>query len=151
MNRAAKEEIGNIHQLIGCRYEKSCNHWSIAYQAIGKDNSDARTTSFMNPYDNIEVMERTLAPRTFRMPISFTRCSALNAASAKRPMLPINIAMPVKIRRRVPSLSSARYILAKLSSIKEYSSGSGTYFFQAVRICARAASVFSAFTLTAIL
>ena len=42
-------------------------------------------TNRKKSFERITVISETLAPKTFRIPISFVRCSAANDARAKRP------------------------------------------------------------------
>lgn len=49
-----------------------------------------------NSFESIMTMPMTLAPSTFRMPISFVRLSAMKEASPKRPRQAITMATPEK-------------------------------------------------------
>ena len=66
----------NIHQLIDTRYAKSSSHLFIAHHATGNAITEAISTSFKKSFESIVTIFVTDAPNTFRIPISFMRCSA---------------------------------------------------------------------------
>src|SRR5687768_18508696 len=61
----------NVSQLMETRYSKSCNHLFMMYQLTGIAIVIAIKTRRTNSLASILVIPRTLAPSTFRMPISF--------------------------------------------------------------------------------
>ncbi len=63
-------------------------------------------------------MFATVAPNTFRIPISLVRCSAVNAAKPNKPRAEMMMVMIEKIRMMCETFISALYILLKLSSRK---------------------------------
>ena len=65
-------------------YAKSCNHLSIANQAIGTARISAMITSFKKSFESRPMRLLTDAPNTLRMPISFTRCWCSKCGKAKQ-------------------------------------------------------------------
>ena len=65
-------------------------------QAIDEAIMVAIRISFKKSIDNRDTIVPVLAPKTLRIPISFTRCSALKAAGPNKPRHDISIAIPVK-------------------------------------------------------
>lgn len=65
------------------------------------------------------MIDVRLAPKILRIPISFVRCSMVNAASPNNPKEANSTVMPVKTLKFDASLSSAFYCSLKASSIKE--------------------------------
>lgn len=55
---------------------------------------NAIKTRTINSFDNTKEREATEAPITFRIPISFVRCSAVKAANANRLKLAMKMARP---------------------------------------------------------
>src|SRR4051812_12994821 len=116
MTKATIAAIPNNHQLIETLYGKFCSQLFIAHHATGNASNDAIKTGFRKVFDNIVAISITLAPSTFRIPISFILCSALKADNPNNPMQPTNMAIIVNMERRALSLSSDLYIWSKLSS-----------------------------------
>src|SRR4030095_6277451 len=67
-----KPAAPNIHHAISVRYAKSINQLFIIYQAIGTAMINATNINFKKSRDNIIARLLTVAPNTFRTPISFT-------------------------------------------------------------------------------
>ena len=90
----------NIHQLILILYAKLCSHVFIAINDRGVAIIMAIHTSFTKSFEINAVIFATVAPNTLRMPISFVRCSAANAASPNKPRHDIAIAIIANIKMR---------------------------------------------------
>jgi penicillin V acylase-like amidase (Ntn superfamily) len=60
------------------------------------------TTNFKKSLESIFHTLNTVAPNTFRTPISFVRCSATKEVNPKSPKQLIKIAKAVKIPDKVP-------------------------------------------------
>ena len=73
-------------------YAKSFNHSCMAHQVTGTEIINAMPTSNKNSFDTSNNTCCTEAPNTFRIPISFVRCSITNAESPNKPRLAIMIA-----------------------------------------------------------
>src|ERR1019366_6438396 len=67
----------NIHHARLVRYAKSFNHLFIKIHATGEAIMNATSTSFKKSIDKRLMMSGTLAPKTFRTPISLVRCMVL--------------------------------------------------------------------------
>ncbi|MNY72025.1 hypothetical protein D3C86_2104850 [compost metagenome] len=68
----------------------------MASQAMGDAITMAIRISFMKSLDSNVVMLRTVAPSTFRMPISLVRCSVVNDVKPSNPRHDITMATPAK-------------------------------------------------------
>src|SRR5688572_10583037 len=91
----------NTHQLILMWYAKSCSQLFIAHHATGKATRADIITSFRKSLDSIETILVTLAPKTLRMPISFTRCSAAYVARPNNPKHAMRIESIAPIKKIV--------------------------------------------------
>ena len=83
----------NSHQLKETRYAKACSHLFIKNHEIGIAITHAIKTIFKNEADSKPAIFDTDAPNTFRIPISFIRCSVASVVKANRPRLDINMAI----------------------------------------------------------
>ncbi len=70
---AANPARMNTSQPIFILYAKSCSHLFMKYQASGDAIMIAMTTSFKKSFDSKLRIFETVAPNTFRTPISFVR------------------------------------------------------------------------------
>src|SRR3982751_5611266 len=104
---ASIHAINRIQIVKGALYAKPCNHLLIKYQASGEAIKNEMTTSFKKSFDKRDIMPVVLAPRTFRIPISFVRCSTLKVVSPNNPRHEMKIAIKVKYLMIAASLSSA--------------------------------------------
>jgi hypothetical protein len=86
--------VTNTIQPIFMRYAKSCNHSFMKYHASGDAMINAIITSFKKSLDNKLMMFEIEAPNTFRIPISFVRFIAANAARPNNPRQARNIDIP---------------------------------------------------------
>ena len=77
INIEANPASANTHHDKFVRYAKSCSHLSIPYHASGAAITNAINTSFIKSIDNKLTILETLAPSTFRTPISFVCCMVL--------------------------------------------------------------------------
>ncbi len=68
--------------------------------------------SLRKSFESIDQRLITPAPRTFRTPISFVRCSATKAARPKRPRQEMKMARTVKTAARLPMRCSASNLAA---------------------------------------
>src|SRR5215203_5193095 len=118
----------------------------MAHHAIGEAITMAIMISFTKSFDNMAVMFLILAPNTFRIPISFVRCSAINAESANKPRQAMIIANTAKLVKMLPVRFTSSYILAKRSSMKVYLIGwLGAKVFHMVAMDATASFKFEGF------
>src|SRR5687768_18325235 len=94
-------------------------------------------TSKIKSLDNIFHKLKIDAPSTFRMPISFVRCSATKEAKPNNPRQLINMASAAKIADNVPTRSSDANLAACSRSANLKSKGtSGKYLLKTCSICA---------------
>src|SRR5215203_3697179 len=107
--------VKNIHQSMSTRYEKSCNHLCITHQATGKAITLAINTSLTKSFDTSNKILETDAPRTFRTPISFVRCTVENMASPNNPRHATKMATAAKKPKTFPNNCSFWYCRLKLS------------------------------------
>ena len=96
INKATNVVIANTIQLKPVRYAKLCSQLCIAHHAIGDAIKMAIPTNFKKSFESNATMLVTLAPNTFRTPISFMRCSALKVANPNKPKQEIKMAIAVK-------------------------------------------------------
>jgi len=94
MRRAENPAPTKIRGLISIRKAKPVNHWRSTHHAIEAAGMNAIKTRTINSFDNTKEREATEAPITFRIPISFVRCSAVKAANANRLKLAMKMARP---------------------------------------------------------
>src|SRR5665213_366237 len=81
-------------------------------------------------FDNKLHRFKTVAPNTFRIPISLIRCSATNDDKPNKPMQEIKIASTVKKRASLPIRASSLNFLAYSSSTNLYSNGKEGFCFR---------------------
>ncbi len=93
INNAINPAATNIHQLVSMRYAKFWIQAFITRNDTGVAITIAIQTSFINSLETSAIMFATVAPNTFRIPISLERCSAVNAAKLNKPRQEIIIAM----------------------------------------------------------
>jgi hypothetical protein len=79
--------------------------------------------SFKKSFDSIVVILWTLAPNTFRIPISLVLCSAMKADKANKPRQAMIIASTEKLVNIAEVRRTSVYMFAKLSSRKVYRKG----------------------------
>src|SRR3546814_7700709 len=87
------------------------NQFLIAHHAIGHAMTIATKTSFIKSFESKDTTPPTEAPNAFRMPISFVRCSAVNAVKPKRPRQEIKMASRANEYDSLPTVSSLLYNL----------------------------------------
>src|ERR1700730_12670812 len=80
-------------------------------------------TSETKSFDNILHRLKTLAPKTFRTPISLVRCSATKEANPNNPKQEMNMARLAKKVARFPMRSSPENFCAYSSSVNLYWKG----------------------------
>lgn len=90
----------------------------MAHQAMGDAISMAGNISFTKSFDNIVVMPCTLAPNTFRIPISLRRCAAIKAGGANNPKQAMMMANTAKLVKMVRVRCTSSYIWANSWSRK---------------------------------
>lgn len=95
------------------RYAKLLSHLSSSKYAAGHAIRLDITIILTYSTDNMATIAETLAPRTFRMPISFVRRSAEYADSPKRPNDAITTAMMANRSINRNNFSSDRYIRSR--------------------------------------
>src|SRR3982751_2893633 len=95
--RATTMATAKTHQLICMRYANSFSHWFIAHHPTGSEMMEAMTTSSKKSLDRSVTILFTLAPKTFRMPISFIRWDIAKAERPSNPRQAMKIAMHAKM------------------------------------------------------
>src|SRR5262245_47647432 len=84
----------NTHQLSAVRYAKSCSQLYITHQATGNVIKNATMTSVKKSLDNSETICATVAPSTFRTPISFVRVLVIYMTRPNNPRQLIKMHRP---------------------------------------------------------
>src|SRR5215204_1773674 len=97
MNKAPEPDAIKIHQLISVLYSKCRIKDVINSHANGDAIRTAIITSLIKSPARREVILATLAPRTFRMPISFVRFSAMYIARPNKPIHEMKMMINVKV------------------------------------------------------
>src|SRR6185312_3487871 len=87
INPASKK----VHHSIFMLKAKSCSHLYIAYQPTGTAIINANKTSCIKSLDSKVVIFTILAPKTFLMPISLTRCETENEIKPNNPIQAIKM------------------------------------------------------------
>src|SRR6266496_3226211 len=100
--RAAIDAVRKITQSAFTLYAKLLSQLSIANHAIGTAITTAININLVNPVDNRYTTLNTEAPNTFLTPISFVRCSAINADKPYNPIQEIKIASIANTLKRLP-------------------------------------------------
>src|SRR6478672_2449058 len=117
----------NTHQPMLIRYAKFCNQLFMKYHANGEAMRIDKKTSFKKSFESKPTIPETLAPSTFRIPISFTFRSTTKVDNPNKPRHAIRSDNPEKPQKMPSIFCSLPYCSAILSSTKEYSRGtSGT-------------------------
>src|SRR5690606_7042589 len=98
--------IANTSHDIVMRYWYCVSQLFIKTEDKGMEIQHAITVNTTKSFDNIFHKFATLAPSTFRMPISLVRCSATKDARPKRPRHEIKMASTAKRPARFPMRSS---------------------------------------------
>ncbi len=136
---AAKTNTGQGNEILNANCS---SHACMIHAARGHAIRLAAITGRRKSLFIIKTISFSLAPITFRMPISFVRCSAVKAANPNKPRQAIKITSAVKRADTIPSFFSVRCFASKFLSRKVYSNGaSGAYFFQKDRTRASFSSV----------
>src|SRR5882762_910749 len=124
-------------QSIGMRYAKSCNQFCIPKYEAGTAMTNAMTINFKKSFESKMTISSTDAPMTFRIPISFIRCSAVKVANPNSPRQEMKIATTEKAVKSLPVRCSVLYIASKLESRNWYSKGySALYCFHSLSVAA---------------
>jgi len=82
---ATKPVTGNTHQAIVVRMVYRSRYFVSNHQAMGDDIRKEIITRKEKSFEISRTRLGTVAPKTFRMPIYFVRCSAVNAAKPNKP------------------------------------------------------------------
>lgn len=93
MKKAKAAAKTNTDQLILMRYAKFCSQLCIKYHATGDAISMAMPTSLKKSFDRSRTMPVTLAPKTFRIPISFVFLTTTKAIKPHKPMQQMKMEM----------------------------------------------------------
>src|SRR5689334_19547539 len=95
----------------------------MAQYENGAAMNKAIITRIINCRDNKTKRETTLAPSTFRMPISRVRCSTVNIVRPNKPRQQMNMPRNANQLDSLLTICSLLYNLLKLSLAKEYTKG----------------------------
>src|SRR6267378_71753 len=100
---------------------------------MGSDSTVARKTSLIKSIESKETILNNEAPNTFRIPISFVRCTAVYDDNPINPRQEMMMASTVKMLMILPNRLSSLYWLLYRSSRKKYSKAlPGKNFLKAV-------------------
>ncbi len=107
-----------IHQLISVLYVKFVNHLLSTITDTGVAIIKDITTHFMKSEFSLTKISETIAPNTFRTPISFVCWFIVNNINPNRPSKDIDIERIAKIKVSLPINKSLKYLLFISSSRK---------------------------------
>src|SRR6185312_11281663 len=96
MNNAPTAGAANTHQESVVRYSYFSSQAFRKYQARGMEIQQESMTSITKSFDSNFQRLNTVAPSTFRTPISLTRCSAMKEARPNNPRQEIKTASTAK-------------------------------------------------------
>ena len=92
-------------------------------QSLDIDTRVATITSIIKSFESSIITDEMVAPKVFRMPISFVRCSAAKEASPKSPRQATNTARIDAMTAISARRSSLTYCALNSSSYMVYSKG----------------------------
>src|ERR1700712_5738127 len=96
----------------GALYSYCCSQSCMKYQATGVAIAIDIKISHTKSFDSIFQRLKTVAPSTFRTPISLARCPAIKEASPKRPRQEMRMVSPVNREDSV----AVRWVSANFSA-----------------------------------